>query len=263
MWTHKAWPAPGSEKLRAYAERCTAVEGNTTFYATPSRATVATWAQQTSPDFRFVMKVPRVVTHEQRLAGGAAELHRFLDAIEPLGPRVHSLWVQLPASFGPNDLPVLQGFLRRLPASHRSSVEVRHPAFFDAATGALERTLATVNAEWVPFDTTAFFAKPPTSEAERDAWNKKPRRPRRTTALTEYPIVRYLGRDDPEETVAGWSGWVDTAVAWLRDGRSPTVFIHTPDNVEAPELARRFHEQVRRRLPQLESLPANEPLTLF
>ena len=53
---------------------------------------------------------------------------------------------------------------------------------------------------------------------------------------------------------------------WLREGRSPTVFIHTPDNVDALELARRFHDDVRARVPEVEPLsepiPAGPP-TLF
>jgi hypothetical protein len=52
----------------------------------------------------------------------------------------------------------------------------------------------------------------------------------------------------------------------LREGRSPTVFIHTPDNVDALVLARRFHGEVRARVPQLEALPDPAPVeqaTLF
>jgi hypothetical protein len=53
---------------------------------------------------------------------------------------------------------------------------------------------------------------------------------------------------------------------WLREGRSPTVFIHTPDNVDAPELARRFHDEVRALVPEVkplqEPVPAGPP-TLF
>jgi len=261
MWTHPAWPAPPHERLRHYAHRCTAVEGNTTFYATPTRETVASWARQTDADFRFVVKLPKLVTHERRLADVDAPMRAFLDAVEPLGPRAHALWVQLPASFGPSDVGTLARFLRRLPTSSRAAVEVRHPAFFadPASARLLESALAVVGAEWVPFDTTAFFALPPTSDAEREAWTKKPRVPARTVALTDRPIVRYLGRDDTAETVAGWRRWVDVTVGWLREGRSPTVFIHTPDNADAPALARRFHDEVRARVPDLPTLP--EPLT--
>jgi uncharacterized protein YecE (DUF72 family) len=118
----------------------------------------------------------------------------------------------------------------------------------------------------VPFDTTAFFASPPTSDAERDAWTKKPRLPLRTRALTRRPIVRYLGRDDDERTARGWRHWIDVVAGWLAEGRSPTVFIHTPDNAAAPALARRFHAEVGARVPGLEPLPEPEPVgpaTLF
>lgn len=274
MWSLKSWqgrfvahPLASNERLRAYSGWCDAVEGNTTFYATPARETVASWASQTGPDFRFVMKLPRVITHERRLAGADDALRVFLDAIEPLGPRAHALWIQLPGSFGPADVPALDRFLRRLPASYAYAVEVRHPAFFDdpRSAGLLEGVLAAAGAEWIPFDTTAFFASAPTSDAERDAWTKKPRLPLRTRALTERPIVRYLGRDDDERTVEGWQRWVDVVAGWLREGRSPTMFIHTPDNAEAPALARRFHDEVRARVP-IPALPQPAPVgpaTLF
>jgi uncharacterized protein YecE (DUF72 family) len=268
MWTHKAWPLPPHDRLRSYAGWCNAVEGNTTFYATPARHTVASWAQQTDPDFRFVVKLPRLITHERRLTDVDDEVRGFLDAIEPLGSRAHALWIQLPGSFAPSDLPALAGFLRRLPPSHRYAVEVRHPDFFrdPRSTRVLEGLLSGAAVEWIPFDTVGFFRYPPTSDAERDAWNKKPRVPRRTVALTDRPIVRYLGRDDPARTIEGWRDWVDVVAGWLREGRSPTMFIHTPDNADAPVLARRFHEEVRARLPELDALPRPvpvEPLTLF
>ncbi|MFI9403229.1 DUF72 domain-containing protein [Nocardia sp. NPDC052316] len=271
MWTHAAWqewqPSSGA-RLAAYADRCNAVEGNTTFYAIPARRTVASWAEQTAPDFRFVVKLHRSITHERRLTGVDEEMRAFLSAIEPLGPRAHALWVQLPASFGPNDLGPLALFLRRLPQAYRSAVEVRHPAFFENEQAArqLESVLARVGAEWIPFDTTTLFDGLPVTAAEQEAWSKKPRVPRRTRALTEFPIVRYHGRDSTERTVEGWRPWIGTVVEWLREGRSPTVFIHTPDNAAAVPLARRFHEAVRAELPELAPLPEpapTDPMTLF
>jgi uncharacterized protein YecE (DUF72 family) len=180
MWTHKAWNGrflpqvlPAKERLRAYAGWCNAVEGNTTFYATPARDTVETWAQQTDPGFRFVVKLPKAVTHERRFVGVEAEMRAFLDAIEPLGERA-VLWCQLPASFGPSEVDALGRFLRRLPAGRRRAVEVRHPGFFTeaGATSLLEGALVSADAEWVPFDTEVFFQCPPVSEAEQEAWAK-------------------------------------------------------------------------------------------
>jgi uncharacterized protein YecE (DUF72 family) len=275
MWTHSPWqgrylPAslPPQERLRAYATWCNAVEGNTTFYASPAVGTVTSWAGQTAPGFRFVLKLPKTITHERRLADAGEPLRVFLTAIEPLGPRAHALWIQLPPSFGPAGLDALTGFLRGLPREHRYCVEVRHRAFFDDPRSGqqLERSLGVAGAEWLTFDTTALFQGPPVSDAEREARTRKPRLPRRTRVLTGYPVIRYLGRDDPARTVAGWQPWLDTVTGWLREGRSPTVFIHTPDNAGALELARRFHDDVRARVPEVEPLPDPVPAgppTLF
>jgi uncharacterized protein YecE (DUF72 family) len=275
MWTHKAWTgriqpkAVGAhERLRHYAGWCNAVEGNTTFYATPTRTTVESWARQTDPDFRFVVKLPKIITHERRFAGIDAELREFLEVIEPLGPRMHALWVQLPSSFAPSDLPALHELLGRLPQACRRAVEVRHPLFFTDPREArrLEQACAGTGTEWVTFDTTTFFSSAPTSAAEREAWERKPRLPRRSEALTDRPIVRYLGRDAEVATIAGWQHWVGVVAGWLREGRSPTFFVHTPDNVDAPFLARRFHDEVRAQVPALEPLAGPEPIeqaTLF
>ncbi|HEX6522793.1 MAG TPA: DUF72 domain-containing protein [Streptosporangiaceae bacterium] len=275
MWTYAPWQGrylPSSlsprDRLSAYATWCNAVEGNTTFYATPSPGTVKSWAEQTSPDFRFIFKLPKSITHERRLTDVGDSLRAFVAAIEPAGQRAHALWIQLPPSFGPAELGALTGFLGRLPREYRYCVEVRHRAFFEDTRSEqqLERVLGDVGAEWVTFDTTVLFETPPVSDAEREAWTMKPRLPRRSRALTSYPIVRYIGRDDAARTVAGWRHWLDAVAGWLREGRSPTVFIHTPDNVRALELARRFHDDVRARVPEVEPLPEpipSGPPTLF
>ena len=210
--------------------------------ATPSRATrpstrrppagtVRSWAEQTAPDFRFILKLPKSITHERRLADVDDPLRAFLGAIEPLGARAHALWIQLPPSFGPGR-PRRSG---RFPAPPPARVPVlrRGPAprvLRRPAIGAAARAgLGDVGAEWATFDTTVLFESPPASDAEREAWRKKPRLPRRSRALTAHPVVRYIGRDDAARTVAGWQPWLDTVAGWLREGRSPTVFIHTPE----------------------------------
>lgn len=275
MWSYAPWQGrylppglPPRDRLRAYATWCNCVEGNTTFYATPAVEVVRSWAEQTDPDFRFILKLPKTITHERRLGSVAEPLRAFLAAIEPLGPRVHSLWIQLPAGFGPSGVGALSGFLGRLPEQYRYCVEVRHRAFFEDPSSAeqLERAIGEFGAEWATFDTTTLFASPPVTDAERAAWTAKPRLPRRSRALSQYPVVRYIGRDDAESTVAGWQHWLDVVAGWLREGRSPTVFIHTPDNVDALKLARQFHDAVRAKVPEVEPLaepiPAGPP-TLF
>lgn len=79
VWAYPGWIGdlfpPGtrsSEFLKLYSRQLTTVEGNTTFYATPSPATVARWAAETPASFRFCCKLPREVSH----AGPLAEKRR-------------------------------------------------------------------------------------------------------------------------------------------------------------------------------------------
>jgi uncharacterized protein YecE (DUF72 family) len=117
-----------------------------------------------------------------------------------------------------------------------------------------------VGADAVVLDSRVLFAAPPTSDAERDAWSVKPRVPVHERAVGPRPVVRMIGRDDLDATRDGLRRWVPVVAGWLAEGRSPTVFVHTPDNVHSPLLARQFHEWVRAEVPALAPLPEPPPV---
>jgi uncharacterized protein YecE (DUF72 family) len=261
MWALPAWvDRHGFDRnamLTSYAARCTAVEGNTSFYAVPALATVGEWAASTATSFRFVFKVPRVITHELRLRDAQVALDEFVAVLEPLGERAQQLTVQLPSSFGVRDLGALDAFLSLMPSHLLPSVEVRDPAFF-VEGDARRRLLAILEqrkAELVTLDSRTLYADPPVTDAERVAWGKKPRLPVIATALSAHPIVRFIGRDDVDATRQGLCRWLPIVAAWLAEGRTPTMFVHTPDNVDSPAIARWFHDQLSERVDGLEPLP--------
>jgi uncharacterized protein YecE (DUF72 family) len=264
MWAYKAWQGrhfpdhlPRREQLAVYASWCNAVEGNTTYYGLPAERTVAAWVREAPAGFRFVFKLPRAITHEQQLRDVDADHRALLDRLAPLGDRAEQLSIQLPPSFGAADLDALAGFVRRLPASHRYAVELRHRRFYEDPDleARVERLLGDAGVEWISLDTTTLYSQVPPSDAERGARRQKPHLPRRLRALTDHPIVRFVGTDEPTQTRHGWQPWLPVIAAWLTEGRSPTVFVHTPDNVDAPVLARRFYDDVRAEIPDLEPLP--------
>lgn len=93
MWANAEWRGgfypPHGGGLEEYARVFGAVEGNTTFYSGAPRAgTVAAWARQVPPGFRFCFKLPAVLTHERRLAGIEAEFDAFVEALAPLWDRL-------------------------------------------------------------------------------------------------------------------------------------------------------------------------------
>lgn len=264
MWAHKSWvgtyfPAdtPSGEELGVYQSWCETVEGNTTFYAEPSADSVARWFQQTSETFRFCLKLPRTITHERRLRNVENELNSFLHTIEPLGQRLGPIQVQLPASFGPADMAVLEGFLRAVPSSFTWAVEVRNPEFFVGGTKErpLNDLLASLGINRVTLDSRALFASPAVTDIEIETWESKPRLPVRPVATASEPIVRLIGQTDLQASLDHWQPWIPKIADWLRSGLHPHVFTHTPDNKQAPELARRFWALVAEELPELQPLP--------
>ena len=269
MWANRDWvgthlPAdtpPGSE-LAAYARVCNAVEGNTTFYALPEAATVHRWRALTPPGFRFLFKLPRTITHERRLRDTDTEVTRFVERFEPLAGRMGPCSIQLPASFGPSDADLLFAFLDRLPSALAWAVEVRHAAFH--AGGDHERRLNDGlhqrGVDRVILDSRAFFAGPVGTPEEHEARERKPRLPVRAVATADQPVVRFIGQTDPSANPPFWAPWITAVARWLSDGRRPLVFVHTPDNVAAPAMARAFHAAVVAAGAPVASLPDPPPV---
>ena len=75
-----------------------AVEINSTFYRPHRASTFERWAASVPRSFRFSVKIPNTITHDQRLAGSTKLLKTFLADLSPLGSRLGCLLVQLPPS---------------------------------------------------------------------------------------------------------------------------------------------------------------------
>lgn len=101
--------------------------------------TVLRWREQTTDDFRFCFKFPATISHQAALRHCDDLVTEFLTRMSPLAPRIGQYWLQLPATFGPRELPALWHFLDSLPGEFNYGVEVRHPQFF--AKGEEEQTL--------------------------------------------------------------------------------------------------------------------------
>ena len=136
-WSYKEWKGsfyppklPQEEMLGFYASRFPTVEVNNSFYRIPSEKVLMGWAERVPPDFRFVLKASRRITHNSRLAGEDGSLEYFLRAINPLGDRLGPTLFQLPPTFK-KDAERLRDFLARLPKRWMAAVEFRHASWFD------------------------------------------------------------------------------------------------------------------------------------
>lgn len=261
-WSENAWrdylypaDARASEYLGLYSQVFNAVEGNTTFYASPAPATVARWAQAMPAHFRFTAKFPREVSHAADLRDQLDAAITFTRLMAPLGERVSPYWLQLPAVFGPSRLAELSLFLDevRVPVA----VEVRNDAFF--ARGEEERLLNRLllerGVERICLDPRALFSCTSREPAVLHAQAKKPKVPPRPAAFSQHPQVRFIGHPQLEANEAFLTPWVAKVASWIEEGRSPYIFLHTSDNRLAAALAQRFHQRLMQRLPGLAPLP--------
>ena len=259
QWSHPAWPgqllgvgARPAEHLAHYARVFNTVEGNTTFYASPTPETVRRWADAVPPQFRFSFKFPQAISHQSDLVSADKQVTDFIQLLAPLHDKLGLLKLQLPARFGPAGLPRLAAFFEGLPPDFTYALEVRHPDFFakGEAERALNRLLMDKGINRIMLDSRPLFSVPASLAAKNaalvDAQGKKPRLPVHLLATANSPVVRLIGLPHPEDNHPFLPSWLPRWQQWLAEGKDLYLFIHTADNARAPELAR----QVSRLLGQ-------------
>ena len=135
---HSALFGEGDSVLVRYAGRFNAVEINSCFYRSHQRKTYQRWAEVVPDGFRFSVKLPRIVTHEQRLQGAGAALDRFVDEVGGLGAKLGGALVQLPPSleFDARVASTFFAMLRRR-CAWPIACEARHASWFSAAPESL------------------------------------------------------------------------------------------------------------------------------
>ena len=249
QWSHPAWPgqllgvgAKPAEHLAHYARVFNTVEGNTTFYASPTPETVRRWADAVPAHFRFSFKFPKEISHQSDLVSADKQVSDFIQLLTPLHDKLGLLKLQLPARFGPAGLPRLAAFFEGLPPDFTYALEVRHPDFFakGEAERALNRLLMDKGINRIMLDSRPLFSVPATTAAMIDAQGKKPRLPVHLLATASAPVVRLIGLPDPAANHPFLPSWLPHWRQWLAEGKDLYLFIHTADNAQSPELARQI-----------------------
>jgi uncharacterized protein YecE (DUF72 family) len=221
-WKPEFYPAELKSKdfLRYFASQFQSVEINATFYRAPTEKTLRTWSEQTPDDFRFSLKAPRRITHEQRLRETDETLEYFLRTTKALAGRLGMILFQCPPSLH-YEATLLDAFLARLPGGDefRFAMEFRHASW---EADEVRTKLADNGVAWCVADTD-----------ERDAPMI------RTAERFTYLRLRKLTYD--EMGLAAWAGRVREA---LEDGIDAYVYFKHEDDPSGVRFARRFRELI-------------------
>ncbi len=137
-YTYKDWrgvfyPKGVAQKnwLAFYAEHFNAVEINATFYRTFPKHVFTRWHDLTPETFRFVLKAPRLITHEKALVNVESELQEFTTNANGLGDKLAAMLWQFSANAKKDALSeAFARFLPLLPGSIKQVFEFRHASWF-------------------------------------------------------------------------------------------------------------------------------------
>lgn len=268
MWSHNHWQqtfygrgTKNQQRLEKYAQVFHTVEGNTTFYATPTLNTVKNWAASVGEQFRFTFKLPQAITHQRMLKNCHSELNDFINIMSPLHELIGQWSIQLPASFGPEHFDRLVYFCTLFPKDFNLGIEVRHPEFFRKgdAEKRLNHWLIEHEYNRTIIDSRPIFSAEPNSESIIDAQKKKPKVPVHAISTAQRPMIRFIGHPEVNENMPFFEPWVSKLADWIEQGKQPYFMVHTSDNLVAPDLALLLYNRLKNHtnLPDLATFPAN------
>lgn len=109
-WSYNDWKGVFYPKslaagnyLSFYAKYFNCVEINTSFYHIPSHSTVSRWYEQTPPNFRFLVKIYRGLSHEFDYQKIDREISTFFYSFQPLNEKIGCYLLQFPPNYKKNE----------------------------------------------------------------------------------------------------------------------------------------------------------------
>jgi uncharacterized protein YecE (DUF72 family) len=265
VWAYKGWvgdfyPAKSkpSEFLGLYSQRFTAVEGNTTFYIAPDRATVARWRAETPSGFKFCLKLPKQLTHNGLIAPSIPGAKIFVDSITELGDRLGPMFAQLPPSYGPDLIDDLEVFLAAWPQDIVPlALEVRHPNWFvEPHDSTLDRLLERLGIGRVLLDSRPVYDSHTSAEDPQIySQRRKPKLPLHLSVTSKFSLIRYISHPDLDLNQTYLAAWAEQVATWLAQGISIYFFVHCPQEERSPHNAYYFQQLLEERGVQVPVLP--------
>ncbi|WP_330746188.1 DUF72 domain-containing protein [Chryseobacterium sp. CP-77] len=131
-WKGSLYPenAPSKDFLSLYSKTFNAVEINSTFYRKPTSKTLLKWHDETPDGFRFFIKIPKAITHQNRLENSKDEIAVFCDHIpDSLKDKLSGFLYQLPPSFK-NTAENTERIINNIDSRFLNVIEFRHSSWW-------------------------------------------------------------------------------------------------------------------------------------
>lgn len=236
-WSMKEWVGgyyPKGTKtanyLDEYAKQFNTIELNTTHYRIPKPDLIKRWVDKTSKDFRFSPKIPQSISHSNDLGLNNGYIDMFGEVIQLMGERLGVPFMQLPPSFGPQKLPILEQFFQKFPLGKVPlALEIRHEEWLKKGSAADELWDLTQK-----YGVTTVMSD---VAGRRDALHME--------LTTPIAMIRFVGNDLHPSDYKRIDAWVERLKGWFDQGLETVYFFHhQPDNILAPDMTEYFVRKI-------------------
>ncbi len=144
-WSYKDWLGPFYPKdlapkdyLKFYSKVFDCVEVDSSFYRIPNASMVSQWRSNTPAGFLFSPKLPKKITHENKLQESDSTLLYFYSVVSKLKEKLGPIAIQLPPSVKlESHMKVMKEFISKLSPEFRHAIEFRHRSWLTPEVYAL------------------------------------------------------------------------------------------------------------------------------
>ena len=240
------YPPKTKDELSYYSTQFNSIELNATYYRSPSKENVETWANKTPKDFKFFPKIPQSISHYGRLQNVTDKLNQYLDAVALFEEKLGMIFLQMHENFAPKDFEKLENFIQNFPKGYPLAVELRHEDWFsnEENFNRLVSLLEKHNISNIIVDTAG----------RRDMVHMR--------LTSNEAFVRFVGANIPSD-YERLDEWIETIKLWKAEGLQKLYFfIHQNLELESPMLAKYFIKKLNNDL-DLDIRGPQDELTLF
>lgn len=240
------YPPKTKDELSYYSTQFNSIELNATYYRSPSKENVETWANKTPKDFKFFPKIPQSISHYARLQNVTDKLNQYLDAVALFEEKLGMIFLQMHENFAPKDFEKLENFIQNFPKGYPLAVELRHEDWFSNEEN-FNRLVSLLEKHNI-------------SNIIVDAAGRRDMVHMRLTSNEAF--VRFVGANIPSDYEC-LDEWIETIKLWKAEGLQKLYFfIHQNLELESPMLAKYFIKKLNDDL-DLDIRGPQDELTLF
>lgn len=235
-WVGKIYPkgTKPANFLDEYGKQFNCIEANGFFYQLPTKEQIKQWRNKVKPDFVFCPKFSGVITHNKRLKNVGAELDRFLEVVNELGPQLGPVFLMPHPQMGPKQYDTIAAFMETVPADLKMMVEFRHPDWYTSpAYDSISELMENSGRGAVITD----------AAGRRDCAHMR--------LTTPEVFIRFVGNSLHKTDYERIDAWVVRLKEWMNQGlKTCYFFMHQHDELYSPELCRYLITQLNEKCGQ-------------